>query len=281
MSKYYKFLPDASALPSILAGHLKFTPPSELNDPTELMPHFSINEVRRSLAELRERGHRLDELQALHRQAALLRRLSITSVATDAPSTVEAANTALHSPAYDNMAQLEWLLGHVSSQIAAKVGICCLTQRKDSLPMWVHYGNRARGILVELVDLETHFPGDETGALSQITRVNYEHDIAGITFFPESYRNIFFNKFNDWAYENEYRVVLALDDCQARQVNGTNVFTKELHHSAVRSVIIGWRASAETKDAVRKMGEQARTNGWKGNILGSDFERGQVKVRND
>ncbi len=35
MNRLYKFISDSAALPFILRGLIKFTPPAELNDPSE------------------------------------------------------------------------------------------------------------------------------------------------------------------------------------------------------------------------------------------------------
>lgn len=84
MSQFYKFVCDIAAVRNIIKGNIKFTPPEELNDPAELLPIMSWQEVSGSLKILREKGFSEVQFQWLKNQYAILRLLSpetLTSIA--------------------------------------------------------------------------------------------------------------------------------------------------------------------------------------------------------
>lgn len=56
----YKYISDVSSLRSIVAGEMRFTAPAELNDPSELFPKFSREEVLESLRDLRSQSPVVD-----------------------------------------------------------------------------------------------------------------------------------------------------------------------------------------------------------------------------
>ena len=68
---------------------------------------FSIEEVRRSLAEIRKRGHTDDEFLDLHRQANLMRALAPEFQAIPVPQSVRQADRQIQNAFYDNVDTLE------------------------------------------------------------------------------------------------------------------------------------------------------------------------------
>jgi len=63
--------------------------------------------------------------------------------------------------------------------------------------MWAHYAANAAGLVIEFRDLEAEFGGDSTGVLRQPMVVRYDQHQIGVTFDPQSYRSLFFAKFED------------------------------------------------------------------------------------
>ena len=107
--------------------------------------------------------------------------------------------------AYDNLDYMETKLFRTIESIRAKVGILSLTERYDSLPMWAHYADLARGFAVIFEDLERSFNGDETGSLNVPKPVVYTERFIGMTFDPSTQDRLFFSKLSDWSYEREWR----------------------------------------------------------------------------
>lgn len=253
MPPLYKFISDPGAVGFLLQGTAKFTPIPELNDPSELLPNLISDEVLRSLNRLREHGYSDDDMVYLRREENLLRRLAPSYRAIDTPVTKELATALIRSPFYDSEVLLYRLLNGAAREMSSKVGLFCLTQRYESLPMWAHYAANATGLVVEFQNLEDVFPGDDTGVLHQPILVRYEREHIGVTFDPRSHESIFFSKFQDWAYEQEVRVVLPLADCRRVLVHDKTLYLFDLPPRCITRVILGWNMAPSVSETVREL----------------------------
>lgn len=249
----YKYISDPASLASILSGEMKFTVPSELNDPSELFPKFSRDQVAKSLRELRERGHTENDLAGLKRQHALMQALIPLYWKSELPVTVADADLMIQLPFFDDFEVVETLFLGMLEAMSSAVAVSCLSTRWDSLPMWAHYAHRARGAVVAYDGLDVLFPGDETGWLNCLKEVKYSREAAGITFYPDSYGAIFFSKLRDWAYESEVRIATELSRCTTVTCNGSKHRVRHVPVGHVVSVIMGWRISQADKEAVHRL----------------------------
>jgi hypothetical protein len=212
--RLFKFVGSKSAVLNMAKGWLKFTPLDELNDPSELTPVMDRAAVRSSLELLRTNGLTQDQYDWLVRQGAVLDLLAPEEKVLNAPKTLAEANRMLSISAYDNLDYMERKLFATIETIRAKVGILSLSERYDSLPMWAHYANQAKGFVVIFENLERSFNGDGTGSLNIPKPVVYTERFFGMTFDPATQDRLFFSKLSDWSYEREWRVVTALDACR-------------------------------------------------------------------
>jgi hypothetical protein len=245
MKRLYKFTDNIEAVRSMLAGHIKFTPIAELNDPSELMPTVNRDDIEKSLLQLREIGYTDEDLEYLQKQGALLQRLAPQFQAISVPETREEATSLIRSRFYNNITFLEQQLAAAAKEISSRVGLFCLTKRFDSLPMWAHYANNAAGFVVELADIHDIFKGDLTGVLVKPTAVRYERERRGVTFDPRSHLSLFFSKFSDWKYEREVRIILPLDDCERVSLDKNTLYLFQIPKEAISRVIMGWRIPRE------------------------------------
>ena len=248
----FKFISDPSAAKYLLEGQIKFTPPHELNDPSELVPNVVKSDVLASLKRLRAHGYSREDLHDLWKQGKLLARLAPEFQAIGVPKSRSEANALVKSAFYDDVDRLESLLSHTAQLISSRVGVFCFTQRFNSLPMWAHYANNARGVVVEFQSLDEVFTGDDTGILNQIVAVRYDRERRGVTFEPRSHESLFFAKFADWAYEQECRVVLPLSSCKSFPARETNIHVFEVPKRHVRRIIVGWNISNDACHAVEQ-----------------------------
>ena len=244
MTTLYKFIAEPEHVKFLLQGSVKFTPVSELNDPSELSPVIVGDNVRKSLTRLRREGYSNQEFSDLQRQGYLLERLAPEYLRTPVPSSPEEAAEHIHLDLYDDIPRLERMMYDTAQKISSRVGIFCLSKRRDSLLMWAHYANNARGLAVEFKDLDKVFPGDRTGVLRQPIAVYYEEDGIDITFEPQSHKSLFFCKFPDWKYEQEVRIILPLDDCCQDGLNEP-IYTYNIPSTYVARVILGWKMESE------------------------------------
>ncbi len=230
-------------------GVLKFTPIEELNDPSELAPVMDRAAVRNSLELLRNNGFNQDQFDWLQRQDAILDLLSPEEKILNAPRTLSEANRMLSISTYDDLEYMEKKLFATINNIRARVGILSLSLRYDSLPMWAHYADLARGFVVVLDNLEQSFKGDETGSLNIPKPVVYAERFTGMTFDPSTQDRLFFSKLADWSYESEWRVVAALNGC--RQSLDGKLYLRDVAPLHVTGAICGWRVSADNYSALR------------------------------
>lgn len=260
MSALYKFVSGHEAVSYLLAGHVKFTPISELNDPSELIPNMNRTEVQKSLNLIRRNGYSENDMMHLRNQGRLMRTLAPHHQVIEVPKTKELATSIVRSRFYDQTELLEQRLLETAQEMASKVGIFCLSSRFDSLPMWAHYARNAAGFAVAFEGLDAVFPGDDTGVLSKPELVIYEREMHGVTFSPRSHESMFFSKFQDWSYEREVRVVLPLSRCRAENAGEHLLHLYELPRSCVRQIIIGWHtdpgAISAVETCIRELGSE-------------------------
>lgn len=249
---HYKYIAGTASVPYFLKGCIKFTPIPELNDPSELTSNVILEDVLYSLERLRTYGYSKEELIYLQQQSNLLQLLAPEFQAIDVPQSPSAATALIRSPFYDQIPLLLSLLEQTSNAISSKVGIFCLSKRFDSLPMWAHYADNASGLVVEFVDLEKDFWGDSTGILKKPVNVRYERERNGITFDPRSHESLFFDKFQDWSYEQEVRIVMPLKECNIHNSGNRKLYLYNIPVERVSRLILGWRMSDAIVDEVIK-----------------------------
>ena len=254
--RLFKFVGSTSAVLNMAKGSLKFTPIEDLNDPSELTPVMDRPAVRASLELLRKNGMTQEQFDWLQHQGAVLDLLSPEEKVLDAPRTLAQANHMLSLFAYENLDYMEKKLFATIKNIRARVGILSLSERYDSLPMWAHYADLARGFVIVLDNLEQSFKGDKTGSLNIPKPVAYADQFIGMTFDPSTQDRLFFSKLSDWSYEREWRVVTALNAC--RRSSDGKLYLRDVDHLHLTGVICGWRARAE--DVSLLDGELKRLN---------------------
>ncbi|WP_187971069.1 DUF2971 domain-containing protein [Aquibium microcysteis] len=233
---------------NLAAGRLKFSPIAELNDPSEMLPTFRERAFLDSLEAIRKTGFSEDQFRWLGHQNAILQKLAPNMQAVPLPSSRQAANELIRAAAvYENAEYMKRTFARTVDLIRGSVGVLCLTERYGSLPMWAHYANMAKGFVVRFDGLRGCFAGDETGSLKALKAVRYVDQFEGMTYDPSSQDNLFFSKLSDWAYEREWRVVLALSDCTSSDT--LHLYEIDPHH--VTEIICGWNVAAEDIEALR------------------------------
>jgi hypothetical protein len=276
MAKMYKFIRDPAIAPKILTGEVKFTPIAELNDPSELNPSLNADAIKASLQKLRERGYSEEEFKDLQRQAALLDLLAPQPIArAQMLTTREDANRRIKESIYDQTSFMEDKMMETTNAISQNVGIFCLSTRYDSLPMWAHYAANASGFVVEFVNLKKHFDWDEKGVLNTPKKVNYDREIASMTFDPRSHESLFFSKFKDWSYERELRVIRPLNDCYRKETESGTIYIEKIPIENINRIILGWKMKGSEAEFIRN---SAQTMNSKAQVVRAKFLNGKVHV---
>ena len=103
--------------------------------------------------------------------------------------------------------------------------------------MWAHYGDRYRGFC-----LGFDVPKRPLTTDTRLAQVKYvEHRLSWPRERgPEFLDRIFVTKFSHWSYEREWRLLMALDDCEKRDGHYYRPFSGDL---VLREVYIGANSS--------------------------------------
>lgn len=149
-------------------------------------------------------------------------------------------------------------MGRLNRIFDANIGVFCLSEVRDSLLMWAHYAKTHTGFVVEFDSTHDHFNArrsehDEFGFLRP---VDYRKDRPrGILL--DSIEGLFTVKSSEWEYEQEWRILRPLD--QADEALPAEPFAFHLYRipaAAIKSVIIGARATESTKAAILAAAER-------------------------
>ena len=141
-----------------------------------------------------------------------------------------------------------------------KCGILSLSGNLYSLPMWAHYANNAKGIVIEYKNLDKYFKVDETGVLNELNKVEYHKDRPSLTLDPSDLSEIFFNKLIDWEYEKEYRVVRAFADCVSISTGNGQIYVHQVPCNYISKIIVGWNVCQEDLEQIAKIVNEENSN---------------------
>jgi hypothetical protein len=208
----------------ILRGSIRFTQPSDFNDPFELLPEVVIpNDAIKS-----ELSFSFD-LQ-------VQRRLQRPGALAEVPAGFQASDATSRD---------------IVKQFNSLIGILCLSRVSDSLLMWAHYGAQYAGAVVEFDGSHEFFEGQidvEYRALRPM------RDVAAYVSPSEPIPIAeLCVKSEQWRYEQEVRLVRSLADCDVNR--GTDdrkfpIYTRRLPIECIKSVTLGERTPVEEQREV-------------------------------
>lgn len=105
----------------------------------------------------------------------------------------------------------------VSDEVENKLGVLCLSKRRDSTLMWGHYANSHSGYCIGYdQDKLIEFIKDQFGNAASILDVDYVDEIptwdyglmTDIKYLRETIDKRFSTKHSDWKYEDEIRIIV-------------------------------------------------------------------------
>ena len=190
--KSYKYLPfNIGSLKILTQGTIKFTKPSDFNDPFDCDPiHESEN-----VEEFLEKRPDLLEKVAKHWN------LSGPQICEKKPHMIANLRNAID----------KGLLGQPASD---NVGVCCLTKDPLNLLMWAHYANNHEGFVVEFdIPSESYDkPKNKVEFFELLVpqEVIYSSKRPIVSFddsLDKTVEKQFLTKGKEWKYEHEERVV--------------------------------------------------------------------------
>ena len=163
---------------------------------------------------------------------------------------------------------------NINTEIQEKTGIFCVSTKVESFPMWAHYADNAKGVAIEFENLEEAFAGNSSRVLDKLRPISYYKDQRpSVTLRPSDLSELFFSKYIDWEYEQEYRVVKVLSDCEPVKCSDGKkryYYTIKEPQKYIKRIIVGWKCSNDCIAIIKKTWPnikvtQARVNDF-GNI---------------
>ncbi len=245
----YKYISDVQIENVLFKNTLRFTQPSQFNDPFECTPVLKGISTRESLS-----GY-IDENKAIEMAIESIRN---TDVSSKFKSDLELRKVAsdfyysnkelLFNATYkgsEEIAQSSVQEG-IKSGVNKGIGVLCLTENRCDHLMWAHYANDHKGMLVKF---NTDFPF--FNQQRSVDDLCYKFD--KVEYFQERKEQflvdleraaILYQKNHCWAYENEWRVARPL--VSLNEVK-SGVFVASFDWDIIREIVFGVNCNTETK----------------------------------
>ena len=245
MSSVYKYFPPdrKSFLEDFL---IRFSPRVELNDTFECLPAFTLADLEKIAAHVRE------SIERRHN-------------ADDAPEDIrEIANEIMEIKKkkalerYDSLDKVRSACYDIAgSNINSGLGILSLSRRWNSSLMWSHYTSSYSGFCVGFNSLHDYFKGDGSslGNRSKLLSVRYSEKRVVVPpgdFTEEDIRDILLTKSKDWEYEQEERLISSLFlATQRKHKEPYPIDLFKLPSDAVTEIIVGSRMDSKILEFVK------------------------------
>lgn len=261
----YKYVVPARI--DILSGaQVRFTQPSALNDPYEMKPNFEAicdpEELKAKLREARtsitdQANEQIVDVILKHAPPGLKREEALTSLSqftTQYSAEIEHGLTTFLNHLVDTTLELNPVTRKLYYEVLDRqIGVLCLTETATNVLMWSHYSQNHEGFLIEFD--ETHeffhqkkFPDDEMGFLRPVTYVTERTSYKTLTELNAI--PMFLTKSDHWAYEQEWRMLMALED--ADYTIGGDIALFNIPPECITGLIMGGKMHDEVKQAISK-----------------------------
>ena len=148
----------------------------------------------------------------------------------------------------------------IDSGIRVSIGVICFTIHDASLLMWSHYANNHKGICIEFDTENSFFQGkfscDYNPNIGIIRKVDYRAE-RPLFIDPQELVNsteFWFIKSLEWQYEDEYRLLLPIDNAIQKPIEtapqNNDLLFYEISPKLIKSVTLGCQMPVETKQEV-------------------------------
>lgn len=229
----YKYFSSEGLKRFLSNGMVRFTQPSQFNDPFEFFPAFHRGSLKKII-----RRHLLEERQ----------------------SSLAAYNREEFEAGMSNALQNEEVFATVSLELFERyladwdkvMGVFCLSSDPTNILMWSHYADEFRGGAIQFNTRHKFFYGKEG---LNLAKVGYRKKRPVVVVDDKQYKTkpeMLAWKAPEWAYEKEYRMFELLDNMKAASHN-PNVYLYQLPQDAVSGMVLGPRMSEDMKAEIQQL----------------------------
>lgn len=207
--KIYKFFSQNRIEQVLNDSMLRFTQPSEFNDPFEVRPYIE-GLIDPEFVEKIMTKEVLDKLLAkiVQSEPEVDETLSNTELTSEQIQEI-------HKTAKSNIALITSLLNKKLYEKSNKeFGILSLASKFDNLIMWAHYANSHQGLVIEFKKNHLFFNQSyhKNNFLGTLQAVTYSKERPQDYLHDLDTQKMYLTKSDDWSYEKEYRMFLPLKD---------------------------------------------------------------------
>jgi hypothetical protein len=157
------------------------------------------------------------------------------------------------------------VLDNVAELFSPFFGILSLSRCRDNILMWSHYADSHQGFVIGFDSENKFFTPSEGKAIDGLRDVKYSRKRPifppnGLNSLnPDEMRewneHIFFTKSEDWAYEQEMRILASplAADHKIPVKDGWDICLYSFDSQAVKEIIVGSRTSIETRKTLTRI----------------------------
>lgn len=287
---FYKYLsPDRIDL--LRNSHIRFTQPASFNDPFEAFPYFKqIAPDEHIDAHLKEAGWDESEIEEFLKESwskqlrqnpninipfDFVRNKMMSMMNQSRPFMNQFFKNfmGMKNP-FSRKLAIDALLGAMNKEI----GILSLTEKNDNLLMWSHYALNHTGFVIEFDEDHPFFDqrSNKKEIRKHLRKVRYSHKRPEVTLFNPSLtkdenmdnwvNNIFWVKSIHWEYEQEWRMIYTLRDCQRIVPSKPyDIYLFPFPKESIKTVYLGCKMQPDISDGIQ-------------NLLATDKDYSHVKI---
>lgn len=256
---------------------IRFTQPSQFNDPFEISPYFKAITDDKYVEELIKSGWNEAEVEKLWEKTYIkmteenpivkyipkekLKELTLQHIHTSEVKNIYESLLNQFFKLNNPILRLrQRFLSSIRKSLDGIVGILCLTEKPDNLLMWAHYSNGHRGFVIEFDETHSYFdrrtkPNEIRKHLKKVSYSKQRPEILAYDSRMSESENLdtwinkfFWNKGDSWEYEQEWRMIDALNDCQKKIRKGDeDIYLFSLPIDCIKGIILGCNMLEEDK----------------------------------
>ncbi len=238
----FKYTKYSRAIDILKTGKVRFTQPSDFNDPFELRPEFQLlsqEDIAALPPVVDADGNEIPGSHILTTE--VMQRIMAPVVSYIERKSPPAPNTLGLSYLIDNNA-----IGR--DYYDQNFGIFSLTETHDNLLMWAHYADYHKGVTLGFDEQHPFFSGPEIAPNTpRLNRVEYNSKRPVISLATKNTPQVFLRKSPEWSYEREWRVVRPLSEASevVPREGLAPIYIFDVPVAAIKIVITGAMMAAD------------------------------------
>ncbi|MCX2709045.1 DUF2971 domain-containing protein [Pseudomonas sp. DCB_BG] len=235
---------------------LVFSKPARFNDPFDCLPHYqSSDELNPLGARIYHLCARPEELHLPRCREEILDHVR-RSFAADPSFTLQAV-VLVDSVLPENYGDMAGSFrASLAPGLQNAVVALSLSENASSLLMWAHYAGDHTGFVIGFDSEHRYFraAGTNPSNPGYLNKVVYSDERPSGVAGAMSAEAAYLTKGLDWSYEKEWRILQSVKNASVvKGVPGFEVHLFDYPSDAVSKIIVGARASAETKESIKEL----------------------------